>query len=281
MNVSKHKTHPACGKLSWVGLVSTYVKRSGNAIVGNCCRRINKSPLCILFHRTQCSVEFCARVPLLSALDLQSWCLASALTSILESFPNPNKCRDRTQLTSGLPTMCMDNNNMTTRWKFNSWKRQNQVTVVFDTHSLIHISTFLRVLRLPVPPSGAQLPRYHSANPSFIPRLQLGVIASMECLVCPLHPHTTDNQQWKYMSGLVLMVFRSRANSSSRSATDARRHGGIIFYRTFIFTRPLSAGGAWKLSSDHRFHLCSWSRPDPETFPLYRVACWNGVAFQK
>lgn len=146
MNVSKHKTHPACGKLSWVGLVSTYVKRSGNAIVGNCCRRINKSPLCILFHRTQCSVEFCARVPLLSALDLQRWCLASALTSILESFPNPNKCRDRTQLTSGLPTMCMDNNNMTTRWKFYSWKRQNQVTVVFDTHSFIHISTFLRVL---------------------------------------------------------------------------------------------------------------------------------------
>lgn len=148
-----------------------------------------------------------------------------------------------------------------------------------------HVSTFLRVLKLPVPPSQPQLPRYHSMNPGFIPRLQLGVIASMECLVCPLHPHTTDNQQWKYMSGLVLMVFHRRVNSSSRSATDTRRHGRISFYQTFI-SRPsqgpsMQTGGAWKLSSNHRFHLCSWSRPDPETFPLYRLARRNGVAFQK
>lgn len=148
-----------------------------------------------------------------------------------------------------------------------------------------HVSTFLIVLRLPVPPSQPQLPRYHSANPGFIPCLQLGIIASVECLVCPPHPHTTDNQQWKYMSGLVLMVFRSRVNSSGRSASDTQRHGRISFYQTFI-SRPsqgpsMQTGGAWKLSSNHRFHLCSWSRPDPETFPLYRVTGWNGVAFQK
>lgn len=59
----------------------------------------------------------------------------------------------------------------------------------------------------------------------------------MECLVCPLHPHTTDNQQWKYMSTLALMVFCSRVNSSSRSGTDTRRHGRIRFYQAFI-SRP-------------------------------------------
>lgn len=148
-----------------------------------------------------------------------------------------------------------------------------------------NVSTFLGVLGLPFPPSQPQVPRYHSANAGFIPCLQLGIIASLECLVCLLRPHTTDNQQWKYMSGLVLMVFPSRVNSSGRSAADTRRHGRINFYQTFISRSSqgpsMQTGSAWKLNSKHRFHLCSWSRPDPETFPLYGLECRNGAAFQK
>lgn len=53
----------------------------------NCGRSLSTykqiSPL-HLFHRTLCSVSVWARVPLLSVLDLHRWCLASALTSILE-----------------------------------------------------------------------------------------------------------------------------------------------------------------------------------------------------
>lgn len=199
--------------------------------------------------------------------------------------------------------MCMDNNNMTTGWNFSV---KVSVTVVFNIHSLTeklsrtskalkwqikpnlfntlkmgpsfnfsyfspNVSMFSRVLRVPAPPCQLQLPRYHSANPGFFPRLQLGVIASVECLVCPLYSHTTDSQQWKYMSGLVLMVFRSGVNSNGRSDTDTRRHGRISFYPTFI-SRPLEApsmqtGGAWKLSSNHGFHPSSWSQPDPMMTP--------------
>lgn len=128
-----------------------------------------------------------------------------------------------------------------------------------------HVSTFLIVLRLPVPPSQPQLPRYHSANPGFIPCLQLGIIASVECLVCPPHPHTTDNQQWKYMSGLVLMVFRSRVNSSGRSASDTQRHGRISFYQTFISrpSRPLNAN-RWCLEAKFQSQIS----------PLLLITTW-------
>lgn len=50
-----------------------------------------------------------------------------------------------------------------------------------------------------VPPSHSQLPRYHSTHPDFIPHLQFGFNASLECLVCPqAHPnspstHTINN----------------------------------------------------------------------------------------
>lgn len=71
----------------------------------------------------------------------------------------------------------------------------------------------------------------------------------MECLVCPLHAHTTDNQQWKYMSRLVLMVFCSRVNSSCRSGTDTRRRGRIRFYQAFI-SRPFRGPSSrWSLES--------------------------------
>lgn len=137
---------------------------------------------------------------------------------------------------------------------------------------------------LPVPPTQPQLPRYHSANPGFIPRLQLGIIARMECLVCPLHPHTTDNQQWKYTPGLVLMVFCSRVNSSHRSGTDTQRHGQIRVYQTFIsrLSQGPSAqtGGAWKLSPVTDFPSFS-DHELTRTFPLYPVPHWNHVAFMK
>lgn len=126
-----------------------------------------------------------------------------------------------------------------------------------------HVSTFLRVLKLPVPPSQPQLPRYHSMNPGFIPRLQLGVIASMECLVCPLHPHTTDNQQWKYMSRLVLMVFHHRVNSSSRSATETRSDKLLPDVYLKTFTRPLNAN-RWCLEAKFQSQIS----------PLLMITTW-------
>lgn len=66
---------------------------------------------------------------------------------------------------------------------------------------------------------------------------------------------------------------------------DIRRHGQIALNQTSSFSEALSAcpslraGGAWKPSSNLRFHL--HPQVHPETSPLCRVALRNHVACLK